>query len=47
MIPHFGLIYQNMAIHGQFIVSGFAETLKSSPNDSVYNTQVQMLFVKS
>ena len=53
MIPHFALIYQKYGYHGQFIVSGFVETFKifssktTCPNDLVYSTQVQMLFMKS
>ena len=47
MIPHFGLIYQNMAIMGNLLFLVLLKLLKSFPNDSVYNTQVQMLFVKS
>ena len=47
MILHFGLIYQIMAIMGNLLFLVLLKLLKSSPNDSVYNTQVQMLFVKS
>ena len=46
MIHHFALIYQKYGM-GNLLFLVLLKLLKSSPNDLVYSTQVQMLFVKS